>query len=390
MLYCGTIHSNPHSKTLNSMPRLIKTLLPVFLFAAVLLASTDLLAFTEPVNQTQSSGVTLGPWQETANFADEEHRSHPLPSFAVGQHFYVHTKTNDGFSDRRVYFASQRPDGSLSRWSVALSDHGGGPHGYTAVATENTAYHFRNGHIGQYVIEQGTGLIWEIKLLENTAYREPFAGDKFMWDTAVYAPFATGNSHIYHLGGFDMKSYEYEFNEMLRTTAPIAQQNAYFKQVDGLVGPTSNPNKAAFFKKSERDGEGYIYMGDRNTSKLFRAYVKEDIGNSPELWMDLGYLPEGNGNNLGDMFVIEDSLFVIRGSKVFRATINPTDGSLSPWDDSPPDLPEAQIDVNWYAANTEGASYGIIGDYLYVTGPKKVYYSKISIPSYQTFLPHIQ
>jgi hypothetical protein len=46
--------------------------------------------------------------------------------------------------------------------------------------------------------------------------------------------------------------------------------------------------------------------------------------------------------------------------------------------------------VNWYSGNTEGASYGIIGDYVYVTGPKKVYYSKISIPSYKTFLAHIQ
>jgi hypothetical protein len=365
------------------MFRLIKTLFFVFIFATVLLGTT------KTVSQSQKSGVTLGPWQETANFADAHHRSHPLPSFAVGPYFYVHTQTNGG-SDRVVYYAGQLAEGSLSPWSVALSDHGGGPQGYTAVAAENTAYHFRNGHIAKYVIEQGTGWISEIKLLENPDFREPFSGKKYLWDTAVYVPFATGNSYIYHLGGFDMATYRYDFDDMFRSTAPIAQENAYFQDLEGLVAPITNPNKAVFYKKSEVNGEGYIYMGDRFSSKIYRIHVKEDMGRSPGLWIDSGDLPDGNGNHLGDMFVIEDSLFAIRGSKVFRATIDARDGSLSVWDDSPPDLPEAQIDVNWYWANTEGASYGIIGDYVYVTGPQKVYYAKINRPRYKTFLAQIQ
>ena len=361
-----------------------KTLLLVFIFIAALSASTRALA------QTQAPGVTLGPWQETTNFADAGHRSHPLPSFAVGPYYYVHTQTNAGANDRIVYYAWQRADGSLSPWSVALSDHGGGPQGYTVVATEDTAYHFRNGHIAKYVIERWTGWISKIKLLENPEYREPFSGKKYVWDTAVYVPSAAGSSYVYHLGGFDMTAYSYDFDDTLRTTAPIAQENAYFQSIEGFVSPVINPNKAAFYRKSEMSGEGYIYMGDRNSSKIYRAYVNEDIERTPKSWIDSGDIPDGNGNNLGDMFVIRDSLFVIRGSKVFRATINATDGSLSAWDDSPPDLPEAQIDVNWYWANTEGASYGIIGDYVYVTGPKKVYYSKISEPSYRTFLAWVQ
>ncbi len=366
------------------MHHLSKTFLLIFLFISVLFASTRAVA------HTQSSGVTLGPWQATAAFVDEGHRSHPLPSFAVGTHYFVHTQTNDGTDDRRVYGAQQRPDGSLTPWLVALSDHGGGPHGYTAVATENTAYHFRNGHIGKYVIEKSTGWISEIKLLENPAYREPFSGKKYMWDTAVYIPSATGSSYIYHLGGFDMTTHKYEFTDMQRTTSPIAQVNAYFQRLNGLVSPTKNPSKAVFYRIFETSDEGYIYMGDRNSSKIYRIHVKGGVGNTPESWIDSGDLPRGNGNNLGDMFIIQDSLFVIRGSKVFKATISAMDGSLSAWDDSPPDLPEAQIDVNWYADNTEGASYGIIGDYVYVTGPKKVYYAKIYAPSYKTFLARIQ
>ena len=364
--------------------RLIKALLLVLIFITLLLAST------RTVTQTQAPGVTIGPWLETANFVDESHRSHPLPSFAVGPFYYVHTQTNGGADDRIVYYAKQRADGSLSSWSVALSDHGGGPHGYTAVATENSAYHFRNGHIAQYVIEQWTGWISEIKLLENPEYREPFSGSKYMWDTALYVPSAAGSSFVYHLGGFDMTTYSYDFDDILRTTTPIVQENAYFQSIEGLVAPTTNPSKAAFYRKSEMNDEGYIYMGDRNSSKIYRTYVNKDIESSPQSWIDSGDIPDGNGNNLGDMFIIRDSLFVIRGSKVFKATINVTDGSLSAWDDSPPDLPEAQIDVSWNSSNTEGASYGIIGDYVYVTGQKKVYYSKISDLSYKTFLVRIQ
>ncbi len=371
------------TNAMTSILHLIKTSFLIFIFTMLLLASTRTLA------QPQTPGVTLGPWQETANFVDERHRSHPLPSFAVGPYYYVHTQTDWG-GDRIVYYAGQQADGSLSSWSVALSDHGGGPQGYTAVATENTAYHFRNGHIGQYVIEQGTGWISKIKLLENPAFHEPFSGNRYMWDTAVYVPFATENSYIYHLGGFDMKTHSYDFDDMLRTTAPIARENAYFQSLEGYISPTMNPSKAAFYSKSEMTGEGYIYMGDRNTSKIYRAYVNEDIEGSPKSWIDSGDFPDGNGNRLGDMFVIRDSLFAIRGSKVFRATIDAADGGLSAWDDSPPDLPEAQIDVNWYWANTEGASYGIIGDYVYVTGPKKVYYAKISEPIYKTFLTWVQ
>jgi len=370
--------------TLISIHHLAKILLLVCIII------TPLLVSTKSISQQHVSGVTLGPWQETANFVDEGHRSHPLPSFAVGSYYYVHTKTNEGARDRIVYYAGQRADGSLTPWAVALYDHGGGPQGYTAVAIENTAYHFRNGHIGQYVIEQGTGWMPKIRLLENSAVHEPFSGNKYMWDTAVHIPSATGDSYIYHLGGFDMTSHRYDTDDMHRTTTPIAQENAYFKRLRGIDAPTKNPNKATFYRKSEMNGDGYIYMGDRNSSKIYRTEINEGIEDSPEAWIDSGEFPRGNDNHLGDMFVIEDSLFVIRGSKVFRAAINAIDGSLSSWDDSPPDLPEAQIDVNWHSGNTEGASYGIIGDYVYVTGSKKVYYSKINIPNYKTFLARIQ
>ena len=159
MSYSATKIHYSGNNTLISIHRFTKILLLVCVFI------TPLLVSGKSISQEQTSGVTLGPWQETTNFVDWRHRSHPLPSFAVGQYYYVHTKTDEGYDDRIIYYAQQRPDGSLTPWSIALNDHGGGPQGYTAVATEKTAYHFRNGHIVQYVIEQATGWILEVKII---------------------------------------------------------------------------------------------------------------------------------------------------------------------------------------------------------------------------------
>lgn len=352
--------------------------------AAVFLTGVFISKFSAKVS-SQSSTVVLGPWQETAAFVDSAHRSHPLPSFAIGDYYYVHTKgaCDTCSNDRIVYYARQQTDGSLSSWQAASTDHGGGPHGYTAVALNNTAFHFRNGHIAQYIFNPSDGRISEIRLLENQEANDAFAGNKYMWDTAVYVPFITAYSYIYHLGGFNMAAHSYDVNDMFYTAfppssnTPFPQQNATFNRARDFEMPINNPNKAAFYPSHAFNG-GFIYMGARGSSRLYRLRVQEDIGYAfARNWVDVGNLPSGTGNNLGDLFVIGGQLFTIRGRKVFQAAIDPTDGSLGTWDDVPPDLPVEQIDVNWNSDNTEGASYGIIGDYVYVTGPKKVYYAKI-------------
>ena len=44
--------------------------------------------------------------------------------------------------------------------------------------------------------------------------------------------------------------------------------------------------------------------------------------------------------------MIDDQLFVIRGNKVYQATINKANGALSAWRDAPPEnLSELQVTV---------------------------------------------
>ncbi len=328
------------------------------------------LSFLGKKQTSAQSRLTLGQWQETAAFVDSSHHSHPLPSFSIGNYYYVHTKTKEGKEDRVLYFARQNADGSLTAWQVANSDHGGGPHGYTAVSVGNTAYHFRNGHIIQYVAAEN-GLISQLKQVERGDGNGFPSGIRYMWDTAVFTPFAN-QKYIYHLGGFNMNGHAYNTNKLTRIKLPVPDSNASFEEV-GTV-PTNNPNKAAFYRP-EGASYGFIFMGVRGSSALKRLQIFED-GRIGE-WLDVTELPAGSGNNLGDLFVIGDQLFAVRGKKVFQATINQETGALSAWDDLPPDLPTEQIDVNWNISNTEGASYGIIGNYIYLTGQNKVYYAQI-------------
>lgn len=324
----------------------------------------------DELNDSAEQEITVGEWRETDPFvADDNHGSHPHPSFAIGSYYYVHTKTKNGGDDRILYYAKQRSDGSLEPWRIANNDHGGGPHGYTAVALADTAYHFRNGHIIRYVVNQQNGVISELKEVEKKDLNG-FNGIRYMWDTAVYTPFDS-ESYIYHLGGFNMNGHAYNSNKLMRIKLPIPESDVSFTEV-GTV-PTENPNKAAFYRPTGAN-YGYIFMGVRNSSALKKLQIFEN-GNIGS-WSDAGNLPEGSGNNLGDIFVVDNQLFVIRGRKVFQATIG-ADGSLSQWDDLPPDLPAEQINPNWDVSNTEGASYGIINDYVYVTGVNKVYYAKI-------------
>lgn len=312
------------------------------------------------------TSITLGSWNETAPFADGNHKSHPYPSFSIGSYYYVHTTDSSGNGDRFIYYARQETNGSLSTWTKATVDHGGGPHGYTGVVADNLFYHFRNGHIVRYNMG-ANGNIVDTSLLESSV-DTTFDGNKYVWDTAVYVPFDS-RKYIFHLGGFSFSGYEYK-NDLFRIELPIRQGDKFQK-----IGntPSGRPYKAAFYKAGPN--YGYIYLGNRDSGVISRIQVNKD--GSVGSWNETRGMPQGTGNNLGDIFIIGDQLFVIRGKKVFKATINKETGTISDWDDSPPDIPEEQIDVTWGDGHPEGASYGIIGNYVYVTGPKKVYYAQI-------------
>jgi hypothetical protein len=60
---------------------------------------------------------------------------------------------------------------------------------------------------------------------------------------------------------------------------------------------------------------------------------------------------------------------------VFRSVLD-AEGNLGSFEEMP-GLPEDQVDVTWGDGHLEGASWGIIGDFVYVTGQKVVHYAPI-------------
>lgn len=331
------------------------------------------LSFFNPVYGQQLE-TTLDPWQESSPVIDSNHRTAPLPSFAVNKRYYVHTDLSTGLSnsERILYVADQQADGSLGPWRVATEEHGGGPHGYTAITAASNVYHFRNGHIAQYIIDE-SGNVTEIKLLEadpNTS----FGGNKYVWDTTIFVPFDQ-KKFIFHLGGYGLPGSGY-LNDLYRIELPINSGSSFTKV--GLTPPSGRPYKAAFYKVDS--GHGYIYLGNRDSQTIYKAGVDKD-GNVGS-WQEAGTAPN-SGNNLGDMFVIDNQFFIIKSNKVYQATIGP-DGSLGSFSDTPPDLPSEQVSIEWDDGHPEGKNFAFIGDYVYVTGPDRVYYAKINRPGAAT------
>src|SRR5690606_25811865 len=92
-------------------------------------------------------------------------------------------------------------------WKVASSDHGGGPHGFTALVVGASPFHFRNGHIARYPLDAQGYMTGDVELLEDSP-DSAFSGRRYVWDSALVTDFASA-SWVLHLGGFDFKSYAY-------------------------------------------------------------------------------------------------------------------------------------------------------------------------------------
>jgi hypothetical protein len=304
---------------------------------------------------------TVGAWSASAPFVGSGYVSHPLPSFASGSYFFVHTMKSDG-SDRKLYSASQQAGGGLSAWQVASPDHGGGPHGFTAIDVDGTPFHFRNGHIAKYVIDASGIMQGDVVLLEDSTSTS-FGGNKYVWDTAVHVAL----SGVLHLGGFSFTGYTY-VHDVYYSAVPIG--SAFTKT--SVTHPASQPGKAVAFA-AQGKAHAFIYTGEAGGSKLWRAKVQ--AGGQIDPFAQLGDLPPGTGNGRGDWFLKANTLFVIRGSKVFRAALDDS-GDLSSWLAAPA-LPGDQIDVTWGGGHVEGASCGVIGGHVYVTGDKQVYHAAL-------------
>ncbi len=310
---------------------------------------------------------TVLDWQTTAPFADDAHVSHPLPSFARAGRYYVHTMNSSGSGDRILYKADQNPDGSLGDWQVASPDHGGGPHGFTAVVASGEAYHFRNGHIAHYPFGPDGVMTSDVELLEANP-DAAFGGNRYVWDTAVLASTGLSSERIVHLGGFSFTGYEYRPHIYV---SPVPPGSAFTSL--GQSHPAERPGKSMFW--GQEGGPGFLFSREGNGDRFFRAQVESD--GSLGAWAELATLPPGTGNGRGDIWVSGQTLFVVRGSRVLVADIDPGSGALSAWKDAA-SLPEEQVDITWGEGHLEGAACGVIGDTVYVTGPKAVMFAKLT------------
>lgn len=297
----------------------------------------------------------LGPWQASEPWGDAA--SHPMPSFALGSRFYVHTA-----GDRALQVADVASDGTLGPWRNA-GDHGGGPHGFTAVALGDEAFHFRNGHIARYRFLTDGSLAGDVELLEESV-DTAFGGNRYVWDVAV--PVVTGGDArgIVHLGGFSFTGYTYR-PHVMRSDFPVA---ARFERTGDF--PTERPGNAAFVATGA--GEGWIFARQSAGDRFFRARVS---GASVGAFEELAPLPAGDDNGRGDVLALDCSLFVVRGSRVFAADVG-ADGTLRAFEEQPA-LPEAQIDVSWGDGHQEGASWGVAQGHVHLTGARRVFSAPI-------------
>jgi hypothetical protein len=78
---------------------------------------------------------------------------------------------------------------------------------------------------------------------------------------------------------------------------------------------------------------------------------------------------------VGELFALGDTLFAVRGARVFTTRLDPS-GTPTSWA-SAPSLPEDQVNVTWGDGHQEGASWGVLRDTVYLSGPTRVFYARI-------------
>ncbi len=318
-----------------------------------------------PVTPTGAC-TTLGPWLASAPFANGDVVSHPLPSFAVGSFFYVHTMRPGG-AQRRLVSARANDDGSLGPWQTASDDHGGGPHGFTAVVADGQAFHFRNGHIARYPLTADGRMNGDVALVERST-QSSFGGNLYVWDSATAATPAGSRGWVFHLGGFSFAPYAYR-PDVFRSAVPV---EASFTRT-GLRHPVERPGRAAWVQPAGAS-HGFLVTGESGGgARLWRARVT--TAGTIDAWASLPNLPAGTGNQRGELFALGDTLFAVRGARVFAARLD-ANGNPSSWA-AAPSLPEDQVNVTWGDGHQEGASWGVLRDTVYLTGPARVFFARI-------------
>ena len=311
---------------------------------------------TASIDAASTTGCPrLGPWRPSEPWGDAA--SHPMPSFVRGDRFYVHT---DAVHTMRV--ADIDTAGVLGPWRDA-GDHGGGPHGFTALALGDEVFHFRNGHIARFRFRPDGALEGDVELLEESV-DVAFGGNRYVWDVAVAITDGTTPRGVLHLGGFSFTGYEYR-PHVMRRASPVG---GHFERLGD--SPVSRPGNAAYVSLDAT--HGVVFLRENGGARLFRAHV---TGLDVSAFEELAALPDGDDNGRGDLIAVGCTLVVVRGARVFAADVA-SDGALSAFE-AQPSLPEPQIDVSWGEGHQEGASWGLARGHLHLAGPRRVYSSEL-------------
>ncbi len=340
-----------------------------------------LLILILPKKSSALIGSDIASWTSTSQFSTETTASHPLPSFAARGYYYVL------LTDRSIKYAKINTDGSFSAWSTATKQHNeGSGRGYTAVVVGDIPYLLRFGRVEKLIIADN-GNVTDIQQVgSGQGENDSIGGNYYYWNSAVVAKF-DATEYVFNLGGFDCcSSPHYNTNNRIFRAANTSSNSWGWTEID-ISKPYRNPYKATFFKPAG-SAFGFIYLSDlneeNNPNPLYRIKVKSDAS------FDGGFVNSGNlpakdqldSHSLGEIFTFGPTLFVVRGRKVYSASINPADGSLSEFSDTPADLPETEIDKNWGPSvdgdHTDGTSYSIIANRIYLAGQKKVFSAQLS------------
>jgi hypothetical protein len=253
------------------------------------------------------------------------------------------------------------PGGTLGPWQVATHDHGGGPHGFTALTLGDAAYMFRNGHIGRYPLSADGRMTGDVVLLEDNVDRA-FDGNRYVWDSATHV-----GTTVLHLGGFSFAGYMYRAPVMRAASPPRAR----FERTT-LSHPSARPGHGVTVAPAGYDG-WVVFTTDAANTRLWSLPVRRD--QSLGAWREHGAVPAGDGNLRGDLAAIDDALVWIRGARVHVARVDAS-GAPGAWR-AMPSLPEAQVDLHWGDGHHEGASWAFVGDGIYVTAPRVVYSTRV-------------
>jgi hypothetical protein len=299
------------------------------------------------------------------------------PSFAIGDFYYVNTKGN------KTVALKTNADGTPLTWTDTGFEHGG-VHGFTAVSTGSEAFMFRNGHVGRYSLNANTGTKVNNDKGENeyTFYEgdvdQVFDRYRWVWDSAVYAKFANGNSFFIHLGGWGHtvpnSGLYHHARDIFRVKLPMTPHGTKFDRVDGVDNPEDKPGKSAFLL-APSGTSGFLFASGQSHDRLHRITVN-DSGDFVGSWSQINAQGvESSGQGRGDLVPVGRSLLWVRGNKVNLFDLSTT-GELSA-KIATPDLPVEQRVVDDWGGETDGASWGIIKDKLYLTTNQSVYWTSL-------------